>query len=77
MDIQSKKNLITAILQTTDEEILGEIKKLLKIEGQNDFWDDLTEADQQAINEGIRQLDEGKSISHEEVKNLMKKTFNF
>jgi len=77
MNIQTKKNLITAILQTEDKEILNEIKKLLKIEDSFDFWDELTEEDQLAINEGIRQLDQGKSISHEEVKDLMKSKFNF
>jgi tRNA(Ser,Leu) C12 N-acetylase TAN1 len=77
MDIQTKKNLISAILQTSDDEILNEIKKLLKIEDTYDFWVELTEEDQLAINEGIRQLDQGKSISHEEVKDLMKSKFNF
>jgi len=77
MDIQTKKNLITAILQTENEEILNEIKKLLKIEDQNDFWDDLPVEDKLAIEEGIRQLDEGKSVSHKEVKALIKNKFNF
>jgi predicted transcriptional regulator len=49
----------------------------LKIEDTYDFWVELTEEDQLAINEGIRQLDQGKSISHEEVKDLMKSKFNF
>jgi hypothetical protein len=77
MDIQTKKNLITAILQTSDDEILNEIKKLLKIEDPYDFWDELTEEDQLAINEGIKQLDEGNSVSHKDVKALIKSKFNF
>ncbi|OOG73330.1 hypothetical protein [Algoriphagus sp. A40] len=77
MDIQSKKNLISAILQTSDEAILTEIKNLLKIEDTYDFWDELTEEDQLAINLGIKQLDEGKSFSHDEVKKLMRRKFNF
>lgn len=77
MDIQTKKNLITAILQTSDEAILSEIKKLLKVDDSYDFWDELTEEDQLAINEGIRQLDEGKSVSHKDVKALIKSKFNF
>ena len=77
MDIEVKKSLIAAILQTENEEILEAIKNLLKIEDQADFWDQLSLEDQEAINEGIRQLDQGKSISHEEVKDLMKSKFNF
>jgi hypothetical protein len=42
MDIQTKKNLITAILQTSDDEILNEIKKLLKIEDPYDFWEKIS-----------------------------------
>jgi hypothetical protein len=77
MDIEVKKSLIAAILQTENEEILGAIKSLLKIEDQADFWDQLSREDQEAINEGIRQLDEGKSVSYEEAKDLITERFNF
>lgn len=56
MDIEIKKSLIAAILQTENEEILEAIKNLLKIEDKVDFWDQLSREDQEAINEGIRQL---------------------
>lgn len=77
MDIEIKKSLIAAILQTENEEILEAIKNLLKIEDKVDFWDQLSLEDQEAINEGIRQLDEGKSVSFDEVKDLIKERFNF
>ncbi len=77
MDIEVKKSLIAAILQTENEEILEAIKSLLKIEEQADFWDQLSREDQEAINEGIRQLDEGKSLSYEEAKDLIKTRFGF
>ena len=77
MDIEIKKSLIAAILQTENEEILEAIKNLLKIEDQADFWDQLSLEDQEAINEGIRQLDEGKSVSFEEAKDLIKTRFGF
>lgn len=77
MDIEVKKSLIAAILQTENEEILEAIKGLLKIEDHVDFWDQLSLEDQEAINEGIKQLDEGKSVSHKDVKVLMKNKFNF
>lgn len=77
MDIEVKKSLIAAILQTENEEILEAIKSLLKIEDQADFWDQLSLEDQEAINEGIRQLDEGKSVSFEEAKDLLTERLNF
>lgn len=76
MDIEVKKSLIAAILQTENEEILEAIKNLLKIEDQADFWDQLSREDQEAINEGIRQLDEGKSVSYEEAKDLLTERLN-
>lgn len=77
MDIEVKKSLIAAILQTENEEILEAIKSLLKIEDQADFWDQLSREDQEAINEGKRQLDEGKSVSYEEAKDLLTERLNF
>jgi hypothetical protein len=77
MDIEVKKSLIAAILQTENEEILEAIKNLLKIEDHADFWDQLSLEDQEAINEGIRQLDEGKSVSYEEAKDLLTERLNF
>lgn len=77
MDIEVKKSLIAAILQTENEEILEAIKSLLKIEDQADFWDQLSREDQEAINEGIRQLDEGKSVSYEEAKDQLTERLNF
>ncbi|TNF43987.1 MAG: hypothetical protein EP311_02025 [Cytophagales bacterium] len=77
MDIEIKKSLIAAILKTDNEEILETIKNLLMIEDKVDFWDQLPLEDQEAINEGIRQLDEGKSKSYDEVKDLIRERFNF
>jgi CTP:phosphocholine cytidylyltransferase-like protein len=77
MDLDIKKSLIAAILKTENEEILEAIKNLLRIEDKVDFWDQLSKKDQEAINEGIRQLDEGKSVSFDEVKDLIKERFNF
>ncbi|MCU0401165.1 MAG: Dyp-type peroxidase [Algoriphagus sp.] len=51
--------------------------KQLKIEDHADFWDQLSLEDQEAINEGIRQLDEGKSVSYEEAKDLLTERLNF
>lgn len=72
MDIELKKSLIAAILQTENEEILVAIKDLLKIEERVDFWDQLGEEDQEAIQEGIKQLDEGRSEGIEFVYGFVK-----
>ena len=38
------------------------------IKEKKDFWDDLSAAQQEEINLGIKQLDEGKKISWEDLK---------
>lgn len=42
---------------------------LLNFINQNatDFWDELTPEQQEGIKEGIKELDEGKGISHNEI----------
>lgn len=77
MDIEIMKSLIAAIPQTDNEKILETIKNLLMIEDKVDFWDQLPLEDQEAINQGIRQLDEGKSKSYDTVKDLIRERFNF
>lgn len=42
-----------------------------------DFWGILSAEDQQAINEGIAQLDRGESISFEEAEKEIQEYFNF
>ncbi len=77
MIIKVKKSLIAAIIQIEDDNVLVKIKNLLNINDQVDFWDQLSPKDQEAINEGIRQLDEGKGIPFEKAKVLIRERFNF
>jgi len=37
------------------------------------FWDELSEAEKSAINEGLKQLDSGQSFTYEEVRNKIRK----
>tara|TARA_R110001592_G_scaffold336614_2_gene622248 strand:- start:3515 stop:3748 length:234 start_codon:yes stop_codon:yes gene_type:complete len=42
---------------------------LLNFINQNsaDFWDDLTPKQQEAIKQGVKELDEGKGVPHDEI----------
>jgi predicted transcriptional regulator len=57
-----------------DEKLL---KKIESLKGnQKESWDDLSYEDQHAIEEGLTQLNEGKSVSYNEVRKEIKSLLN-
>lgn len=58
--------LINWISQLDDEKLLKKIESLRG--NQKQRWEDLSIDDQEAIEEGLNQLNEGKSISYSEVR---------
>jgi len=67
MDIQAEKlSLVKAILDIEDIDLIKKVKKILK-KTDNDWFDDLTEEQQQGIILGLEQADRGETITHEEA----------
>ena len=63
MDIETtKKELIKTILDLEDKEMIQRISAFVARE-KEDFWNELSLAQQQEMEKGIRELDEGKRIS--------------
>lgn len=77
MDTSTKYKIISEIIKSNDEEVLNAVKSLLNIEDEVDFWEELSEADKTAIDEGLEQLDAGNYQSHESVRQEIKNRFNF
>lgn len=77
MDITIKYRIISEIIKSDDEQVLNAVKSLLNIEDSIDFWDEMSEEDRRAIDEGLEQLDKGQYLSHETVRDEIKKKFNF
>ena len=77
MDVATRYKMISKIINSEDEEVLDQIKVLLNIEEDDDFWETLNTEDQAAINEGIDQLDNGQHVSHQSVQEEVKRRFNF
>lgn len=75
MDIPTEKqNLIDWISQLEDESIIEDIKFLRENSTNgNDRWDDLSEAEKKGIEEGLRDIEEGRIFTHEQVKDKVKK----
>lgn len=77
MDIQTTKlKLMQQLLDTQKEQVLLRIKEIFDQENEVDFWDELSEEDQSAINEGLDQLDKGEHVSHQSVKDQIKNRLN-
>jgi hypothetical protein len=67
MDLQAEKlKLIQAILNIDDINLIMGIESLLKIEGP-DWFDAMSESQQQSVLRGLEQADNGEVISHKEA----------
>ncbi len=67
MDIQAEKlELVQAILNIDDVSVIKKIKNLLK-KREHDWFDDLTDEQQESIKRGLEEADRGEFISHEEA----------
>ena len=65
MDIQAEKyTLIEYITQVKDVSIIEKLKQFVKA-NENDFWNDLSEEQQQEIKQGMAELDRGEKFDYE------------
>jgi hypothetical protein len=78
MNLQAKKlEIVQLILNTEKPAILKKVEDVLKKEQVTDWWDDVSENDKKAINEGLEQLDKGEYFTRSEVRSKIKEKFNF
>ncbi|MFY0598510.1 MAG: hypothetical protein JXR03_02485 [Cyclobacteriaceae bacterium] len=67
MDIQAEKySLIEYITQIKDVSLVNKLKQFV-LANEKDFWNDLTETQQQEVSKGIEELDRGEMFDYEEV----------
>ena len=78
MDIQTLKlELVERIIQTENSSILIKIKKLFQPEKTEDWWDELPLEVQESIFEGLENIKEGNTFSHEQVILEAKQKYGF
>ena len=69
MDIQlEKKKLMKLLADTENPSIISDIKKVFQRE-KKDWWHELSSEQKEAIEEGIKDADEGRVVSYEYVLN--------
>ena len=67
MNIEAKKlELMHLLLQTQKESILAKLKRVFD-EEQEDWWSEMSKEEQQEIEIGLGQADEGNYIANETV----------
>ena len=77
MDNALKYRIISEIINSKDERVLNAVKSLLNIEDEVAFWEELSEEDRAAIDEGLEQLEKGQYLSRESVCEEIKNRCNF
>lgn len=74
MKIEDKKlEIIEWLIHVQDKSVLNQIDFLRKTEEMK--WSSLNNEEKEAIEQGIRELDEGKGIPHENVLNDLRKKY--
>ena len=72
--LELKNDLHTLVTITDDENILLQVKQYFtELNNKTDWWDELSESQKTSINLGIKQLDEGKTVPHAQVRERVDK----
>jgi hypothetical protein len=67
MDLEARKyQFIQKLVKVEDESVLEKLELILK-ENQNDWFDELSELEQNEIQIGLDQAEKGEFTSHEDV----------
>lgn len=70
-----KLNLIKKLTELQNEDLFEVLEQLLNVEDEGDWGKGLTEKDRVNIEQGLKDIEEGKTITLEEFNEQMKKKF--
>lgn len=77
MNIQEKKlEIVQLVLNTNKTTLLNKIEEILKKNAAKDWWDEISDEEKKAIEQGLAEADRGEFISHEEVMKQVKDKYN-
>ncbi len=62
-----KSTIHSLVDESKSVSVLKKIEKELKAE-KEDWWDELTPTQKRSIKKGLKQIDEGKTVTHAEIK---------
>ncbi len=77
MNIQFKKlEIVQLVLNTNKTSVLKEVEKVLKNKTKDDWWDEISEAEKQSIEQGLAEAERGETTPHSEVMKKVKEKYN-
>jgi len=77
MNLQTKKlELVQMILNTEKPSVLAKVEAVFKKEKGVDWWDEISDTERAAIEEGLAEADRGELIPHEEVMEKVRAKYN-
>ncbi|QEC57448.1 hypothetical protein [Flavisolibacter ginsenosidimutans] len=65
-EARALRNEIKKYVDAADERMLRIVFSMLEADAEKDWWDDLPEEVKASIDEGIKDIEEGRFITHEE-----------
>lgn len=71
MNIQTKKYMLIEWITNINDQKL--IDNLFKFVDETNWWDEISDAEKESIERGLKDLQEGKFVEHSEAKKLYKK----
>jgi predicted transcriptional regulator len=66
---------VKKFVDNAEEKELLMIYRMFEVAQETDWWDEIDEGEKTSIRKGLKQLDQGKGIPHEEVVKKYKKWF--
>lgn len=77
MNLEAKKlELVQLIINTKKPLTLKRVEDALKHENEQDWWDEISDAERQSIEKGLAEANKGELISHEEVMKEVRAKYN-
>ena len=77
MNLQAKKlELVQLIINTRKPLTLKKVEEILKSEKETDWWNEISDAERQSIEQGLAEADKGELIPHEQVMREVKAKYN-
>jgi hypothetical protein len=63
-----KKRIIQWILELSEPQMIEKVKYLMATHSAKEWWDEISEEEKKAIEEGLAQINSGSGIPHQKIK---------
>ncbi len=74
-DLKAIRKKVKKYIDEADDTTVKMIEAMLKVKEENDWWDELPVASQEVVEKALKDLDNGKGISHSKVKQMYPQWF--